>query len=226
MNHRILHKISYGLYIVSSRMRDRVNGQIANTVFQATSDPPTIAVAINKQNLTHTFISESGVCTVSILSQDAPLSLIRTFGFRSGRDGDKFADLHYRLGENQVPVVLEYTLGHLELTIVKELDVGSHTIFVGEVRATDVFDDGEPMTYDYYHKIKRGTTPKTAPTFIKEEEKMENKKRYKCAVCGYVYDPKKGDPEGNIAPGVPFEELPDDWVCPVCGAGKGEFEEA
>ena len=226
MNHRILHKISYGLYIVSSRMRDRVNGQIANTVFQATSDPPTIAVAINKQNLTHTFISESGVCTVSILSQDAPLSLIRTFGFRSGRDGDKFADLHYRLGENQVPVVLEYTLGHLELTIVKELDVGSHTIFVGEVGATDVFDDGEPMTYDYYHKIKRGTTPKTAPTFIKEEEKMENKKRYKCAVCGYVYDPKKGDPEGNIAPGVPFEELPDDWVCPVCGAGKGEFEEA
>ena len=79
------------------------------------------------------------------------------------------------------------------------------------------------MTYAYYHQVKRGTTPKTAPSYIEEEKAMEAAK-YECTVCGYIYDPELGDPDGSIAPGTPFEELPDGWVCPVCGAGKSEFE--
>jgi rubredoxin len=84
------------------------------------------------------------------------------------------------------------------------------------------------MTYAYYHQIKGGTTPKTAPTYIedekKEEEKMEGLPKYKCEVCGYIYDPEKGDPDGDIPPGTPFEKLPDDWICPVCGAAKSDFK--
>ncbi|HDN85414.1 MAG TPA: rubredoxin [Candidatus Aerophobetes bacterium] len=82
------------------------------------------------------------------------------------------------------------------------------------------------MTYAYYHEVKRGTSPSSAPTYIKEEKKKEKGKmiKYKCTVCGYIYDPEKGDPDSGIKPGTPFEELPDDWVCPVCGASKDAFE--
>ena len=97
MNNRTLHKISYGLYIVSSKKGDKLNGQIANTVFQITSEPPTIAVSINKGNLTHDYIAQSGVFTVSILSEQAPMELIGKFGFKSGRDIDKFAGIDYKI---------------------------------------------------------------------------------------------------------------------------------
>jgi rubredoxin len=98
---------------------------------------------------------------------------------------------------------------------------------MGEVTEGELLDDGEPMTYAYYHEVRRGTTPETAPTYIKTitEKKEEGKmKKYKCTVCGYIYDPDKGDTDGGIAPGTPFEDLPDDWTCPVCGASKDQFE--
>jgi rubredoxin len=90
----------------------------------------------------------------------------------------------------------------------------------------DIIKDDEPMTYAYYREIKGGKSPKTAPTYIKEELKKEVgiMQKYKCTVCGYVYDPEKGDPDSGIKPGTPFEELPDNWVCPVCGADKSLFE--
>ncbi len=167
MNPKALHKISYGLYIITSFQGEKINGQTANTFFQVTSDPPTIAVAINKQNLTHEFISQSGFFAASILSQEAPLSLIGKFGFRSGRDIDKFEGLDFRSGKNGPPIVLEHTLAYLEMEVINQLDVGSHTIFAGKALEGDILKDGEPMTYAYYHQIKRGTTPKTAPTFIR-----------------------------------------------------------
>ena len=101
MNFKALHKLGYGLYVVCSRKGDRLNGQIANTVFQVTSEPPTIAVSINKNNLTYEFITESKVLTVSILSQDTPLSFIGHFGFKSGRDIDKLEGINYKIGESQ-----------------------------------------------------------------------------------------------------------------------------
>ncbi len=225
MNLEALYKLGYGLYVVSSRKGERLNGQIANTVFQITSEPPTIAVSINKNNLTHQFIRESKVLAVSVLSQDTPLSFIGHFGFKSGRDIDKLEGINYKIGETQAPVVTDNTLAYLEAKVVQEVDVGTHAIFIGELVAADVLKGGEPMTYAYYHQVKRGTTPKTAPSYIEEKKVAVPKMpKYRCTVCGYVYDPKLGDPDGGIKPGTPFEEIPDDWVCPVCGAAKSDFE--
>jgi flavin reductase (DIM6/NTAB) family NADH-FMN oxidoreductase RutF len=166
MNLKVLHNCTYGLYVIGSRKGDRLNGQIANTVFQVTSDPPTVAVSINRQNLTHEFISESKAFTASILSQDTPLSFIGHFGFKSGRDVDKLKDVNYKLGETGAPVVIDHSLAYVEARVINQVDVGSHTIFIGELVGADVLSEGEPMTYAYYHQVKRGTTPKTAPSYI------------------------------------------------------------
>ena len=229
MNLKALFKLGYGIYVVTSKKGDRLNGQIANTVFQVTSEPPAVAVSINKNNLTWQFIEESRVFAASVLCQDTPLSFIGRFGFKSGRDTDKLDGVHYKIGETGAPVVLDNAVSYLEVRVKQEMDAGTHTVFLGEVVNADVISDEACMTYDYYHQIKGGKTPKTAATYI--EEKVEQKKevepgmaKYKCNVCGYVYDPEHGDPDGGMKPGTPFEELPDDWVCPVCGAAKSEFE--
>jgi flavin reductase (DIM6/NTAB) family NADH-FMN oxidoreductase RutF len=167
MNLKVLRNCTYGLYVIGSRKGDRLNGQIANTVFQVTSEPPTIAVSINKQNLTHEFITESKVFTASILTQDTPLSFIGHFGFKSGREVDKLKDVKYKLGKTKAPIVLDHSLAYLEAKVIHQVDVGTHTIFIGEVVGADVLGEGEPMTYAYYHQVKRGTTPKTAPSYIK-----------------------------------------------------------
>ncbi len=225
MNLKALYLISYGLYVIGSRKGDRLNGQTANTVIQVSSQPPTISVCINKENLTHEFIRDSGVFTVSVLSQDTPLSLIGRFGFKSGRDIDKFDGVNYRVGETQSPIVLDHTLAYMEAKVTQEIDAGTHTIFIGKLVGADVMKEGEPMTYAYYHQVKRGTTPKTAPSYIEERKEVAPRMaKYKCTVCGYIYDPEKGDSDGGIKPGTPFEQIPDDWVCPVCGAAKSEFE--
>ncbi len=224
MNPSALHKLGYGMYLVSSRKGDRLNGQIANTVFQITSEPPTIAVSINKSNLTHEFIKESKVFAASALCQRTPLSFIGRFGFKSGRDIDKFEGINYKTGETQAPVVIDNAVAYLEAKITQEVDVGTHTIFIGELVNADVVSEEECMTYAYYHQVKRGTTPRTAPSYIEEKKEAPKMIKYRCTVCGYIYDPELGDPDGGIKPGTPFEEIPDDWVCPVCGAAKSEFE--
>jgi len=225
MNREALHKLSYGLYVISSRRGDRLNGQIGNIAVQVTSEPPTIAVCINKQNLTHEFISESKVFAVSILSLDTPLSFIGNFGFKSGRDVDKFKDVNYKPGETKAPILLDHSLAYLEARVINQVDVGTHTIFIGELAGADVLKEGEPMTYAYYHEVKRGSTPKTAPSYHEERKETVSKMaKYKCTVCGYIYDPELGDPDGGIKPGTPFEKIPDSWVCPVCGASKDQFE--
>ena len=227
MDKKVLYKISYGLYVISSKSNKKFNGQIANTLFQITSEPLQVAVSINKSNLTHEFIKESKVFAVSILSKETPMRFIGHFGFKSGRDTDKFKDVKYKSGITGAPVVLEYTIAYLETEVTNMVDVGTHTIFIGKVVDAEILGTGEPMTYAYYHEVKKGKSPKTAPTYIKEENKKETKgvKKYRCKVCGYVYDPEKGDPDSGIVPGTPFDKLPDDWVCPICGAGKEEFEE-
>ncbi|MFC2058335.1 flavin reductase [Chloroflexota bacterium] len=225
MDVKALHKLSYGLYVVTSRKGKKLNGQIANTVFQITSEPPTIAVSINKSNLTWEFIKESGVFAVSMLCQDTPLSFIGHFGFNSGRDMDKLKGINYKIGQTKAPVVINNAVSYLEARVTKQIDVGTHTVFIGEVVDAEIISDKACMTYDYYHQVKRGTTPKTAPSYIKEEREQSVKMdRYKCSVCGWVYDPELGDKDGGIASGIPFEKLPDDWVCPVCGAPKSRFE--
>lgn len=224
MNLKALYTISYGVYVVGSRKGDRLNGQIANTVFQITSEPPTIAVSINKKNLTHQFIKEGQVFTASVLCQSTPLSFIGHFGFKSGRDINKLEGINYKIGVTQAPVVIDNAVAYLEAKVVQEVEVGTHTIFIGELVDADVISEKACLTYDYYQQVKRGTTPKTAPSYV-DEKKIEVIKMpsYQCTVCGYIYDPALGDPDGSIKPGTPFEELPADWVCPVCGADKSQF---
>ena len=229
MDPRTLHKISYGIYVVCSKNEEKINGQIANAIFQVTSDPPILAISINKQNLTHDFIEKSKKFSISILSEKTPMKFIGTFGFKSGRDIDKFKDVEYKLGKTKSPLVLDNALACIEAKVIDKIDVGTHTIFIGKVEDAEILSEEKPMTYEYYHKVKGGVSPKTAPTYSsmvdketkKEEEKMD---KYVCTVCGYVYDPEKGDPDGGIAPGTKFEDIPDDWVCPVCGVGKNDFK--
>lgn len=225
MNLKALHKLSYGLYVIGSRKGDKLNGQIANTVFQVTSEPPVVAVSINKNNLTHQFIQESKVFTASVLCQDTTLSFIGHFGFKSGRDIDKLEGIDYKIGTTQAPIVTDNAVAYLEAKIIQEVDVGTHTIFIGQLVDADVISEEVCMTYDYYHQVKRGTTPKTAPSYIEKEKEVAPKMaKYECTVCGYVYDPELGDPDNGVEPGTPFEKIPDDWVCPVCGASKDDFE--
>ncbi len=171
MNTQALYKIGYGLYVVSSKKGDKINGQIANTVFQITSEPPTLAVSINKNNLTHEYITESGIFTASVLRQATPLNFIGNFGFKSGRDTNKFEKIGYKTGSTGAPVVTDNTVAYMEAKVKDKLDVGTHTIFIGEVVDGDVLLDEPTMTYEYYHQVKRGTTPKSAPSYIKKEEK-------------------------------------------------------
>ncbi len=225
---KALREFSYGLYIVTSKEGDRLNGQIANAVFQVTSNPPQIAVALNRQNLTHQFVEKSGVFGVSILEENAPLQFIGLFGFKSGRDVDKLSQVNYETGVTGAPMVRDHSVAVLEAKVTQKVGVGTHTLFVGEV-VTARHLGGTPMTYAHYHQVKGGKSPKTAPTYIEdiekkpERERRDEMKRYVCEVCGYVYVPTKGDPDNGVAPGTAFEDLPEDWVCPVCGAGKDQF---
>ncbi|RPJ63281.1 MAG: High molecular weight rubredoxin [Dehalococcoidia bacterium] len=221
-----LHYLTYGLFAVSSFKENKINCQIANTVIQICSNPQIISAVINKNNLTHEYISSSKVFSASILSIDTPIKFIGNLGFKSGRDTDKFAEIKYKVGMTKTPVVLDYTLACLEARVINQIDIFTHTIFLGELVNSEMISTGEPMTYAYYQQVKRGTTPKTAPSYIaekKEEKKIMDK--YECSVCGYIYDPEKGDPDGGIKPGTRFEDLPDDWTCPVCGAGKDQFKQ-
>lgn len=237
MNLNALRKLSYGVYVIGSRKGDKLNAQIANTLFQITSEPPTVAVSINKNNLIHEFVKESRVFTASVLCQDTPLSFIGRFGFKSGRDTDKLDGVSYEIGETKAPVITDNAVSYIEAKVIKEIDMLSHTIFIGEIVAGDIFSDKTCMTYDYYQQVKRGTTPKTAPGYVevkKEEavaavpaylpEKKETAAKYRCQVCGYIYDPELGDSENGVQPGTPFGKLPAEWVCPVCGAPQSQFE--
>jgi rubredoxin/flavin reductase (DIM6/NTAB) family NADH-FMN oxidoreductase RutF len=229
MNSSALHKLGYGLYIISSGDGDKLNGQIANVVFQTTAEPPTIAVCINKQNLTHEYIQQSRAFSVSILTKETPMPFIGRFGFRCGRDFDKFKDTVYIKSKRGTPIVTENAVGYLECQVIDSIDLGTHVLFVGSLVTAESLTNDETMTYDYYHKVKGGRSPKTAPTYTDDRSKSQNEEvtkmeKYKCTVCGYIYDPKNGDPDSGIKPGTPFQEIPDDWVCPVCGVGKDQFE--
>lgn len=237
MDKKALHSLSYGLYVVSSTVGERDNGQIANAVFQVTAEPPRIAVCINRDNYTHELISNSGGLAVAVLEQETPMDLIARFGFKSGRELDKFAGLSFRRGVTGAPLLLGHTIAFIEAQVDNRLEVGTHTLFCATVVDCGLVGQGEPLTYAYYQAVKKGGAPRSAPTYMGEkpkEEKEEEKAsrpageagaKYRCTICGYIYDPLQGDGGGGIAPGTPFDSLPESWVCPLCGAAKEKFEE-
>lgn len=236
MDTKLLRKISYGLYVVGSTKEGRLNGQIANTVFQISSDPVTVGISLNRNNLTNEFVKASKVFSVSVLPSSAPLDFIGNFGFKSGRDTDKYQSVSFKQGETGAPILLENTLGYLEAEVISSLEVETHTVFIGKVVQAEILNnEEEPLTYSYYQQLKRGIAPKKAPdnsTITQLTSKPETSKevqkmqKFECVVCGYIYDPAVGDPDSGIAPGTTFADLPEDWVCPTCGVSKDQFEPA
>ncbi len=231
MNTEAFFKITYGLYIVSSGNENVRSGYIANTAFQVTSDPPQIAIACNKDNYTASLIEENKAFSISILQQESSPEIIGLFGYKSGKDNDKFLKTKYITGKTGVPIVTDESIAWFECKLVNRFDVGTHIIYIGEIIENDILvSDGEPLTYDYYRNIRKGKAPKNAPTYIRPESKVESDAganlgpKYQCLVCDHIYDPVEGDPDGGIAPGTPFEDIPNDWICPVCGAEKSDFE--
>ena len=230
MKRDAFYKITYGLYVVSSTNGSQSNGYIANTVFQVTATPARFAVACNKDNYTCGLISQSQVFALSILQQDTKAELIGLFGYKSGRTLDKYASVRHRLGQTGAPILLEDTLAWFECKVVQTIDVGTHLLFVGEVLDGDVIDNSHPpLTYAYYRDVKKGKAPKNAPTYLAPDGAEEARPaplasdKYVCAVCSHVYDPAVGDPDAGIPAGTRFEDLPETWVCPVCGAAKSDF---
>jgi len=224
MNIEAFFKISYGLYAVCSKYQDKSNGYIANTMFQVTAEPAKFAISCNKNNFSYEIIKSSGIFSASVLNISANSELIGTFGYKSGKDTDKFAGFEYIIGQSGCPILTQDCIAWFECKVVDFFDVGSHVIFIGELVDNAMLDENaEPLTYAYYRNVKKGKAPKNAPTYIKADEKQVDSKVYYCPACGYVYDPVAGDPESGIQPGTQFEDLPESWECPVCGLSKSDF---
>lgn len=219
MDKKAFYDMSYGLFILGVSQNGRPTGCTVNTVFQITSDPPTLAISLNHQNYTNEVLKQTGLITVNVLDQSAPMDLIGGFGFRSGRDADKFDGVAYHTTASGLPVLDGSLCGWFECRLKTSLELSTHTLFIVEVTDAQRVGGGAvpPMTYEYYRAVKKGTVPKTAPHYIAEESAPAPAKqasgKWVCSICGYEYDGSQG----------PFEDLPDDWKCPLCGAPKSVF---
>lgn len=232
MNIEAFLKFTYGVYIVSSSDKDERNAFVANTVFQVTAEPPQLAVSCNKNNLTTGLITRSGKFGISILKQQAGSELIGTFGYKSGRDLDKFRGIQTITGETGIPIVTEDAVAWFECEVTGQMDVGTHIVIIGKVINGELIaSDATSLTYTWYREVKKGFSPKNAPTYV-DPDKVAHRasipvasgKKYRCLACNYIYDPAIGDPDSGILPGTAFEDIPDNWMCPVCGATKDMFE--
>ncbi|MBI4656254.1 MAG: flavin reductase family protein [Elusimicrobia bacterium] len=143
---------------------EKPNGQIVNSVFQVTADPPKIAISLNKNNLTHSYVEKSKIFSISVLDQETPMTFIGLFGFRCGRDVDKFEKTAHKMRE-KCPIVTDNTLAVMLCKVSASMDLGTHTLFIGEVIGSELIKEGTPLTYDYYHKVKKGKTQKYATTY-------------------------------------------------------------
>lgn len=196
---KALFCIGYGLYVVTSNDGKKDNGLIVNTVMQVASNPEKIAVTISKANYSHDVIRKNGIMNVNCLSTEAPFKVFEAFGFVSGRDKDKFADCSPNRSDNGLVVLPHYINSFMSLEVLQYIDLGSHGMFICSITEAEVISDEETMTYSYYHK---NVKPKSAP-------KAEEKKGYICTICGYIHDE---------------DELPEDFVCPICKHGASDFE--
>ncbi|MCK4870995.1 MAG: flavin reductase [Gammaproteobacteria bacterium] len=167
MDEQALFKIQYGMYIVSSKNEEAINGQIATTVMQVTNDPIKIAICLSKNTYTHEMVKQSQVFGVSVLAQDTPMTFIGRFGFKSGREFEKCKDISYETNITGVPLFLEHTVMILEAKVLSSMDIGTHTIYVGELLSSKQLNNNKAMTYEYYHTVFRGKSPENAPTHIK-----------------------------------------------------------
>ena len=203
MDKKAMYRLSYGLFVLTAREAEKDNGCIINTAIQAASEPNQLSICVNKANHTHDMILRTGKFTVSILSQKAEFELFRHFGFQSGRDVNKFEAFDKcERGTNGLYYITEGTNAYISVTVKKTEDLGSHTMFIGEITDMEVLSDIPSVTYEYYQSHIK---PAPQPTITR--------KRYgtiwRCRICGYEY-------EG--------EELPEDFICPICKHPASDFE--
>ena len=237
MNYEAFFKVTYGLYVISSGNKGKMSGYIANTAFQVTAEPERFAISCSNNNFTVDIIRQSKAFAISVLSKEADQSLISLFGYHSTSQVDKFANTKIKIAKTGIPIVTEGCIAWFECELEQEINLGTHTIFIGKVLDNELLvSTDEPLTYAFYREVKKGMAPKNAPTFIKNEllehtkqdkpsdELTKKPKKYRCLVCGHVYDPEEGDHDSGFPPGTAFDDIPDDWYCPVCGAGKEDFE--
>lgn len=201
MDKKSVYKLSYGLFVLTASEGDRDNGCIVNTVIQLTSDPMQIAVTVNKGNLTHDMIKNTGKFNVSVIDNTAPFELFKHFGFQSGRESMKFGTpdsykFAPKYADNGLLYVSAYANAFMSGKVIKEIDLGTHTMFIAEMTDGEVLSDKPSMTYEYYQANVKPRPEKKKTGWV-------------CKVCGYVY-------EGDV--------LPDDFVCPVCKHGAVDFE--
>ena len=192
-----LFNIGYGLYVVTSNDGNKDNGLIVNTVSQVSDSPNKVAVCINKQNYSHHVIKQTGIMNVNCLSVEAPFSVFENFGFQSGRTADKFADCTPLRSDNGLVFLPKYINSFMSLKVEQYVDLNTHGMFICSVTEARVISDKETMTYTYYQKN------------VKPKPQTEGKKGFVCKVCGYIYE---GD------------ELPEDFICPLCKHGVADFE--
>lgn len=197
MNNNVMFKIGYGLYVLTAH-DERDNGCIINTVMQVTSSPLQVAIAVNKKNYTNEMIRKTRKFNLSILSEKSDFRLYKHFGFQTGRDVDKFANYaDVKRSPNGVLYITNGTNAYISAYVQQEIDLGTHSMFIAQLVAAESLSDDKSATYDYYQKC------------IKQKPQETSKKGWRCRICGYIY-------EG--------ENIPTDYICPVCKHGVGDFE--
>ena len=203
-------KVTYGLYIVSSRDGDNLNGHISNTVFQVTADPPQFVVATHKDNLTTRYIEKSGVFSVSVLQQDVDLEFLGPWGFQSGTATNKFKNCKYTFGKSGAPVVLDKAIAFIDCQVVDRLDTGTHILYVGRVLDAGILDrSAKPLTYDHYRQVIKGLSPEHAPTYVGDKlESPPGAKGTHRRVAVTFTIPKRATRMPAYRPGRPLKTFP------------------
>ena len=203
MDKKAMYKLSYGLFVLTAKEGSKDNGCIINTAIQAASEPNQLSICVNKLNYTHDMIQRTGEFTVSVISQDASFELFKHFGFQSGREVDKFAGYtSCARGTNGINYVSEGTNAYISVKVNKTEDLGSHTMFIGEITDMEVLSDTPSVTYEYYQNHIKPKPQAVGTT-------SEGQTIWRCTICGYEYI---------------GEELPDDFICPLCKHPASDFE--
>lgn len=207
MNDKALHKLSYGLFVLTAKLGDFDNGCIINTAIQAASTPTLLTVCVNKTNYTAEMIQKTGKFNLSVLGENADFSVFERFGFQSGRNTDKFEGVSdVSRAANGILYLTNVSNAYFCCTVKETVDLGSHYMFVAEVQDCETLTDVPSMTYAYYF-----AHVKPRPAKVQSEGRV-----WVCKICGYTYD--------ESATGKRFEDLPEDWVCPLCNHPKSDFE--
>ncbi len=197
MDNKVMNQLSYGLFVLTAKDGDKDNGCIVNTAAQVTTTPNRIIVTVNKENYTHDMIKKTGEFNVSVLDESATFDTFQHFGFQSGRDTDKFAEITFARAENGIAYLTKECNAYISGKVTDTIDLGTHTMFIADVTGGEVLSDKASATYAYYHAN------------IKPSAKPVEKKGYICTICGYIYE---------------RDSLPADFVCPICKHGAEDFK--